>query len=88
MSATKRPHHRFKPVLIPAISEVRGTIRYGLAIIPYDEHKDCWLLPAGPNQTNRFVKDPTVARDFAIRLNDILNHYPQLAVRLQEHKAA
>lgn len=81
---TKRPHHRFKPVLIPAITMATGPIRHGLAVIAYDERANCWLLPVGPNQKDRRVYDESLAREFAVRLNDILSHYPQLAARLDK----
>lgn len=78
--STKRPHHRFKPEAVETV----GPIRHGLAVIGYDEHERCWLLPTGPNQKDRRVYDASLARMYAVRLNDILNHYPQLAARLDK----
>jgi hypothetical protein len=66
----------------------RSPIKVGMAIIPFCEVEGAWLLPVGPNQKNRYVRHYDIAFEFAVRMNDILQHYPQLAVRLERREAA
>lgn len=66
----------------------RSPIKVGIAIIPFNEEEGAWLLPEGPNQKNRYVRHYDTAFAFAVRMNDILQHYPHLAVRLERKQAA
>lgn len=66
----------------------RSPIKVGLAIIPFCEVEGAWLLPDGPDQKNRYVRHYDIAFEFAVRMNDILQHYPLLAVRLERKQAA
>ncbi|WP_430454934.1 hypothetical protein [Rheinheimera sp.] len=66
----------------------RSPIKVGLAIIPFCEVEGAWLLPDGPSQKNRYVRHYDIAFAFAVRMNDILQHYPLLAVRLEPKEAA
>lgn len=80
---SKTPHHRInanKQLIDDSLS--RKSIKYGLAVIPFDERGNFWLLPDGPNQKNRKLSSAQVATQFAIRLNNILkaaaNKYARL----------
>ncbi len=66
----------------------RSAIRVGIAVVPFCDQHNCWPLPDGPNQQNRYVTHYDIAFEFAVRMNDILQHYPQLAVRLERKLAA
>lgn len=65
------------------VRKYRNLIKVGLAIIPFCETANAWMLPAGPRQQNRYVRDYETAFAYAVRINDILQHYPHLAMRLE-----
>lgn len=69
-------------------SKYRNAIKVGLGVIPFCETANAWMLPAGPRQKSRYVHDYETAFAFAVRINDILQHYPQLAMRLEQKQAA
>ncbi len=45
---------------------------FGRAVLPYCETNKCWLLPAGPNQEQRQVRDPAAALKFAQQLHVLM----------------
>lgn len=45
---------------------------FGRAVLPYCETNKCWLLPSGPNQEQRQVRDPAAALKFAQQLHLIM----------------
>ena len=97
--STKNAWHITKPVKptdflltkeerLALARKYRSEIRVGLAVVPFCDQCNAWLLPDGPNQKNRYVTHYDIAYEFATRMNDILSHYPQLAVRLERRQAA
>lgn len=89
-SVSRNEFELTKEERIALAKKYRSAIRVGLAIVPFCELTNSWLLPEGPKQKNRHVRHYDVAYEFATKMNDILQHYPQLAVRLErmERKAA
>ena len=85
-SVSQKEFELSKADRIALAKKFRSSIRVGLAIVPFCEETNCWLLPEGPNQVNRHVRHYDIAFAFATKMNDILQHYPQLAVRLDQMK--
>lgn len=87
-SVSRNEFELTKEERIALAKKYRSAIRVDLAIVPFCEETNRWLLPEGPNQVNRHVRHYDIAFEFAVRMNDILQHYPQLAVRLERKQAA
>ena len=69
-------------------NRLTSDIHVGIAIVPYDKVMRAWVLPDGPQQKNRYVTTYAEAYQYAQKINDILGHYPQLAIRLARKEAA
>mgnify|MGYP003403489251 CR=1 FL=1 len=47
---------------------------FGEGVIPYCDNERCWLLPDGPEQKNRRIRDFSKAMEFAKAMNNLLSH--------------
>ncbi len=50
----------------------KTAIVIGLAHIPYDGGKGCWVLPEGANQANRYVESYAKALEYAKEMNKLM----------------
>lgn len=77
--STKNNSKRPKAAEFTGIAGTSKKIVYGTAVIPFDENKGCWVLPAGMNQKNRCIWSASKALMFAKAIDAIISNCLRIA---------
>lgn len=73
--STKNNSKRPKAAEFTLIYETPEKITYGTAVIPFDEHQGCWMLPAGMNQGDRRIWSANKALAYAKVIDSIISEW-------------